>query len=88
MELHSLDVIHGFYIPAFRIKEDVVPGKNNYTWFKPTMLGTFDIECTVICGVGHAKMLSKVVVVPVPNFEAWYFGDENAPLPGQTGGGR
>jgi heme/copper-type cytochrome/quinol oxidase subunit 2 len=48
------------------------------------MLGTFDIECTVICGVGHAQMLSKVVVVPVADFEAWYFGAENAPLPGQT----
>jgi cytochrome c oxidase subunit 2 len=83
MELHSLDVIHGFYIPAFRVKEDVVPGKNNYTWFTPTMLGTFDIECTVICGIGHAKMLSKAVVVPVADFETWYFGDENAPLPGQ-----
>jgi cytochrome c oxidase subunit 2 len=83
MELHSLDVIHGFYIPAFRVKEDIVPGKSNYTWFIPTMLGSFDIECTVICGIGHAKMLSKAVVVPVADFEAWYFGDENAPLPGQ-----
>jgi cytochrome c oxidase subunit II len=83
MELHSLDVIHGFYIPAFRIKEDVVPGKNNYTWFKPTMVGAFDIECTVICGMGHANMLSKAVVVPVPEFEAWYFGGEDAPLPGR-----
>jgi cytochrome c oxidase subunit 2 len=84
MELRSLDVIHGFYIPAFRIKEDVVPGKPNYTWFTPTRLGTFDIECTVICGVNHANMLSKVVVVPVSDFEAWYFGDEDAPLPGQA----
>jgi cytochrome c oxidase subunit 2 len=83
MELHSLDVIHGFYIPAFRIKEDIVPGKNNYTWFKPTMLGSFDIECTVICGAGHARMLSKAIVTSVPEFEAWYFGDESAPLPGQ-----
>ncbi|MGA2262754.1 MAG: cytochrome c oxidase subunit II [Acidobacteriota bacterium] len=82
MELRSLDVIHGFYIPAFRIKEDVVPGKQNYTWFIPTRLGSFDIECTVICGVNHANMLSKVVVVPVSDFEAWYFGDEDAPLPG------
>jgi len=83
-ELHSLDVIHGFYIPAFRIKEDVVPGKQNYTWFIPTQLGSFDIECTVICGVNHANMLSKVVVVPVSDFEAWYFGDEDAPLPGRV----
>jgi len=84
VELHSLDVIHGFYIPAFRIKEDVVPGKENYTWFVPTQLGTFDIECTVICGVNHANMLSKVVVVPVSDFEAWYFGDEDVPFPGSA----
>ena len=80
MELHSLDVIHGFYIPAFRVKQDIVPGKTNYTWFKPTMLGAFDIACTVICGVGHANMLSKAIVVPVSDFEAWYFGDADAPL--------
>jgi cytochrome c oxidase subunit 2 len=84
LELRSLDVIHGFYVPAFRVKEDVVPGKQNYTWFMPTQLGAFDIECTVICGVNHANMLSKVVVVPVSVFEAWYFGEENAPLPGRV----
>lgn len=84
LELRSLDVIHGFFIPAFRIKEDVVPGKENYTWFVPTQLGTFDIECTVICGVSHAMMLAKAVVVPVSDFEAWYFADENAPLPKQA----
>jgi len=84
MNLHSLDVIHGFYIPAFRIKEDVVPGRENYTWFTPTRLGSFDIMCTVICGVDHANMLSKAVVVPVPEFERWYFGGEDAPLPGQA----
>jgi cytochrome c oxidase subunit 2 len=84
LELHSLDVIHGFFIPAFRIKQDVVPGKENYTWFVPTQLGSFDIECTVICGVSHANMLAKAVVVSVSDFEKWYFGNENAPLPGQT----
>ncbi len=85
LELVSLDVIHGFFVPAFRIKEDVVPGKHNYTWFEPTRLGTFDIECTVICGVNHAQMLSKVVVVPVQEFEAWYFGDASIPLPPNAG---
>jgi cytochrome c oxidase subunit 2 len=84
LELRSLDVIHGFFIPAFRIKQDVVPGKDNYTWFVPTQLGSFDIECTVICGVSHAQMLSKAVVVPVTDFEAWYFGDEGTPLPKQA----
>lgn len=77
LELHSLDVIHGFFIAAFRIKQDVVPGKVNYTWFVPTQLGAFDIECTVICGVSHAIMNAKAVVVPVADFEAWYFGAED-----------
>ncbi len=84
LELRSLDVIHGFFIPAFRIKEDVVPGKANYTWFVPIQLGSFDIECTVICGVSHADMLAKTVVVPVDDFETWYFGDANTPLPGRS----
>lgn len=85
LELRSLDVIHGFFVPAFRIKQDVVPGKENYTWFTPTQLGSFDIECTVICGTEHANMLSKVVVVPVADFERWYFGGEDAEPPGKTG---
>ena len=84
LELRSADVIHGFFIPAFRVKEDVVPGKANYTWFAPTQLGSFDIECTVICGVGHGDMLAKAIVTPVDDFEAWYFGDRDAPLPGQA----
>jgi cytochrome c oxidase subunit II len=84
IELRSLDVIHGFFIPAFRIKEDVVPGKDNYTWFVPTQLGSFDIECTVICGVSHANMLAKAVVVPISDFKSWYFGDPDAPLPNQA----
>jgi cytochrome c oxidase subunit 2 len=78
IELRSLDVIHGFYVPAFRIKEDVVPGKNNYTWFTPTRIGSFDIQCTVICGPGHAKMLSKVIVIPVSEFKEWYFSDQDS----------
>jgi cytochrome c oxidase subunit 2 len=73
LELESLDVIHGFYIPAFRVKEDVVPGKHNYTWFQPTELGSFDIECTVICGVDHSYMLSKVHVLTEDAFKSWYF---------------
>lgn len=81
VELRSQDVLHGFAIAAFRIKEDVVPGKANYTWFLPTLLGTFDIQCTVMCGVHHTYMLSKVHVLPEDEFRAWYFADENAPGP-------
>jgi cytochrome c oxidase subunit II len=83
LELRSLDVIHGFFIPAFRIKQDVVPGKENYTWFMPTQLGSFDIECTVICGISHANMLGKAVVIPVADFERWYFSDQTDIAPKQ-----
>jgi cytochrome c oxidase subunit 2 len=75
LNLKSLDVLHGFYVPAFRIKADVVPGKENYTWFQATQLGDFDIECTVMCGVNHSYMLSKVRVIPEADFSRWYFGD-------------
>jgi cytochrome c oxidase subunit II len=83
LELRSLDVIHGFFIPAFRIKQDVVPGKENYTWFVPTQLGSFDIECTVICGISHANMLGKAVVISVADFEKWYFSDQTDIAPRQ-----
>jgi cytochrome c oxidase subunit II len=78
IDLRSLDVIHGFYVPAFRVKEDVVPRKNNYTWFTPTRLGSFDIQCTVICGPGHAKMLSKAIVISLSEFRNWYFSDQDS----------
>jgi cytochrome c oxidase subunit II len=84
VELRSLDVIHGFFVPAFRVKEDVVPGKNNFTWFTPTRLGVFDIQCTVICGAGHAEMLAKANVVPLAEFQSWYFSDQESLPPGKA----
>ena len=79
LNLKSLDVLHGFYVPAFRIKADVVPGKDNYTWFQATQLGDFDVECTVMCGVNHSYMLSKVHVIPEAQFSTWYFGESADP---------
>ncbi|MBN1608089.1 MAG: cytochrome c oxidase subunit II [Polyangiaceae bacterium] len=81
VEVNSLDVVHGFFVPAFRIKVDAVPGRTNTTWFQPTVLGSFDIQCTVICGVNHSAMLSSVEVVPVEAFKVWYFGPEGTPEP-------
>lgn len=81
LELQSQDVIHGFAIAAFRVKSDVIPGRGTYVWFKPSLLGTYDIQCTVICGVNHSYMLSKVHVLREDDFRAWYFRDENAPKP-------
>ena len=54
LNLHSDDVIHSLYIPAFRIKEDVVPGKKNYMWFIPEQIGDYDILCTAYCGLRHS----------------------------------
>jgi cytochrome c oxidase subunit II len=84
LEVRSLDVVHGFFVPSFRLKIDAVPGRVNTAWFEATMLGSFDIECTVICGVDHSLMLSKAVIVPEDEFKAWYFGRETAPEPGKT----
>jgi cytochrome c oxidase subunit 2 len=72
LSLTSEDVIHGFYAPAFRIKQDVVPGMVNHLWFQPTEVGTFDVLCTQYCGLQHAKMLTKIVVLPEDEFNKWY----------------
>jgi len=72
MLLTSADVIHSFYIPAFRIKEDCVPRMETYLWFTATEVGTYDIFCTEYCGLGHSGMISKVIVMPEKDFEVWY----------------
>jgi cytochrome c oxidase subunit 2 len=82
LEVRSADVVHGFYVPSFRLKIDAVPARANTTWFQATKPGSYDIECTVICGVAHSQMLSKVIVVPEEEFKAWYFGGDSAPEPG------
>ena len=71
LDLHSDDVIHSLYIPAFRIKEDVVPGKQNYMWFMSSQLGEYDILCTVFCGIRHSYMETKAKVVPEAEYAAW-----------------
>lgn len=76
LALSSQDVIHSLYVPAFRIKEDAVPGLETHLWFTPTVPGSFDLFCTEYCGLRHASMLSKVVVMPVDEFEAWYEREE------------
>jgi len=79
LTLKSLDVIHSFYIPAFRIKEDAVPGRDNYLWFKPEGIGPADVFCAEYCGVRHAYMLSKIEVIKPEDFYAWL--NKDVPLP-------
>ena len=67
----SRDVIHSFFVPSFRIKMDVLPGRYTQTWFEATKPGTYQILCTEYCGLSHSKMLGEVVVLPADEFEAW-----------------
>ncbi len=71
VNLASKDVLHGFSVPGFRIKEDMVPQKPNFTWFIPGKLGEFDIYCTVYCGLNHSYMMSLIKVVSQEDYEKW-----------------
>jgi len=70
--LSSEDVIHSFYVPAFRIKEDCVPKTKTYMTFTAEREGSYDIFCTEYCGLGHSGMISKVEVMPPGAFDKWY----------------
>lgn len=70
-DLMSADVNHSFYVPAFRTKEDCIPGRTNHMWFHTTNVGVFDIECAEYCGLNHSYMLGKVMVVPEKEFLEW-----------------
>ena len=67
----SKDVVHSFFIPAFRIKQDVIPGMYTSLWFKANRKGKFHIFCTEFCGTGHSDMLAKVHVVSLKEWENW-----------------
>ncbi|GJQ63826.1 MAG: hypothetical protein SCALA702_28790 [Melioribacteraceae bacterium] len=72
LNLESFDVNHSLYIPAFRIKEDVIAGRINYLAFTADKVGTYDIACAEYCGLKHSMMYSAVVVMPEQEFASWY----------------
>ncbi len=72
LNLNSLDVNHSFFIPAFRIKKDVIPNKNNYLWFISNEVGVYDIACAEYCGLRHSYMYSKLYSLHQNEFEKWY----------------
>jgi cytochrome c oxidase subunit II len=69
--LGSEDVIHDFYVPAFRAKMDVVPGRYNTMWFRPTKIGTYHFFCSQYCGTNHAVMGGMVTVMDPADYAAW-----------------
>ncbi|HRI45568.1 MAG: cytochrome c oxidase subunit II [Ignavibacteriaceae bacterium] len=72
IDLVSADVNHSFFIPAFRIKRDVLPNRENFVWFKAENTGSFDIACAEYCGLQHSYMYSKVVVLPENEYDLWF----------------
>lgn len=72
LELVSEDVNHSLFIPAFRVKEDVIPGYDNWLWFTPNYIGDYEILCTEYCGLLHSAMVSKTKIVEQEEFDAWY----------------
>lgn len=74
--MRSDDVIHSFFVPQFRVKQDILPGSYQQLWFTPTKVGTFDLLCAEYCGSGHSKMLAKVNVLSPEAFARWEKGDE------------
>jgi cytochrome c oxidase subunit 2 len=69
VRLRSLDVIHSFFLPNFRVKQDAMPGMTTETWFVPTKAGTYEIACAEHCGLGHYRMKGVVSVVPAADLE-------------------
>jgi cytochrome c oxidase subunit 2 len=69
--MRSLDVIHSVFVPQFSQKEDIVPGLVTQLHITPTQLGTFPLECTELCGLGHSLMRSQAIVMKPAAFDAW-----------------
>jgi cytochrome c oxidase subunit 2 len=76
----SQDVIHSFYIPAFRMKQDVLPGRYTVAWFRATKPGTYHLFCAEYCGTQHSGMIGSIVVMEPAQYEAWMSGGPAGPL--------
>jgi cytochrome c oxidase subunit 2 len=67
----SEDVIHSFFVPAFRMKKDVLPGRYTETWFRATKLGVFHLFCAEYCGSEHSRMTGRIVVMKADSYARW-----------------
>ncbi|OGB95301.1 MAG: cytochrome c oxidase subunit II [candidate division NC10 bacterium RBG_16_65_8] len=86
LTMTSEDVIHSFYVPAFRIKADVVPGKYTTAWFEATKTGEYHLFCAEYCGTSHAVMGGRIVVMEPADYERWLTGGvagESLPAAGE-----
>jgi cytochrome c oxidase subunit 2 len=84
----SQDVIHSFYVPAFRIKQDVLPGRYTSTWFEATKPGEYRLYCAEYCGTNHSRMIGKVIAMTPGDFANWLAGDAASDEPPEVTGGK
>jgi cytochrome c oxidase subunit 2 len=82
-ELMSRDVVHSFAVPAFRLKQDALPGRTITGWFRPDRVGTYDIQCTQMCGLGHGLMAGRVIVETPQEHAAWLMHATNPAMAAQ-----
>jgi cytochrome c oxidase subunit 2 len=81
LTMTSEDVIHSFYIPAFRVKKDVLPGRYTTLWFEATKVGEYHLFCAEYCGTEHSRMIGKVIVMEPQDYEDWLTGGmSNVPM--------
>ncbi|MGB0036630.1 MAG: cytochrome c oxidase subunit II [Candidatus Acidiferrales bacterium] len=85
LTMTSEDVIHDFYIPAFRVKKDVLPGRYTSIWFEATKIGTYHLFCAQYCGADHAEMIGWVYVMSPTDYAAWLSGGAKDESMAQTG---
>jgi cytochrome c oxidase subunit II len=71
LSIKSQDVLHSFFLPNLRVKQDVVPGMKQFVWFRPNKTGAYDIVCAELCGWGHYKMRGRVTFVGREEFDLW-----------------
>ena len=88
LTMTSEDVIHDFFIPAFRVKQDAVPGRYTTLWFEATKPGQYRFFCAEYCGTQHSGMIGKVVVMEPAAYEQWLMGASGTPESLADAGGR
>ena len=72
VRLRSEDVIHSFFLPYLRVKQDAVPGMTTRTWFRAAETGEYQLACAELCGLGHYRMHARTRILPPGEFEQWH----------------
>lgn len=86
LNMTATDVLHSFFVPAFRIKMDVIPNRYTSVWFEATEIGEYQVFCTEYCGTSHSAMMATVHVVSEPDFNKWMMAQNQDLPPAELGG--